>query len=435
MPSPFLTRRQFATGLAWTAAGIAATPPVWAARRNPEFSADADAVRDDLRRRILPYWLDTAVDWEGGGYQLADDAVKGRGKASEKQIVTQARLIWGFSLAHRKGYGDTARDYRKAAAHGVTFLRQHLQDPEHGGYYFSVKPDGQPLNPRKLLYGQAFVIYGLVEYFRATRDRAVLKEALALFRLLQRRAHDDRHRGWNEHFERDWTPVPTGDPNAIVELAGYKSANTHLHLMEAFTELYAETRDGEVRGALVEALELNREYFYPAEPAKSAFHFHPDWQPSTDARSAGLSYGHNVEFAWLMVRAVEVLGTRPVWPHFHAHLEHALRCGTDHELGGVYNRGAGDGPATDTDKVWWVQAEMLAALLDGLRNRPGHPPYVKALRQLIDFTVKYQTDPRTGIWYDTVTQAGVPKSTGLAHAWKGNYHDVRALVRMVDAMK
>jgi mannose/cellobiose epimerase-like protein (N-acyl-D-glucosamine 2-epimerase family) len=400
----------------------------------PSFGVDAEFIRQDLRERVLPYWHDTTVDPFGGGYALSDDAVRGRTTPVEKQVVTQARLVWGFSLAHRKGYGDDRRDYRKAAAHGVEFLRARMHDPDNGGYFFSVTPDGKPLNPGKLLYGQAFVIYALVEYYRATRERSALSDALELFRLVQERAHDARNRGWNEHFERDWKPLAKRDPKATVEVAGYKSANTHVHLMEAFTELYAESRDGAVRAALVESLELNRTYFYPPEPARSAFHFQPDWQAVTDRRSAGLSYGHNVEFAWLMVRAVEVLGIRPAWAHFHAYLEHTLRWGADSERGGVFKRGDGNGPASDTDKVWWVQAEMLAALTDGLRNRPGDRAYIKALRQLLDFVARHQVDAGTGIWLDTVTADGKPKATGLAHSWKGNYHDVRALVRFVEAM-
>ncbi len=432
MRSTLLSRRRFAAGLA---AAAAMGPAGLAARGQPEFIADADAIREDLRKRVLPYWHDTAVDWEGGGYALADDAVAGRSKPLEKQLVTQAGMVWTFSLAYRKGFSDTMRDYRRAARHGVEFLRTRMRDPEHGGYYFAVSPDGtKASNPGKLLYGQAFVILGLVEYYRATRDRSVLKDAVALFRLIQEKAHDGRNRGWFEHFDRNWTPLKPRDPNAVVEVAGFKSGNTHLHLMEAFTELYMETHDGPVRTALLEAVDLNRTHFHPEDPSKSAFHFHPDWKPVDDPRSAGLSYGQNVEFAWLMVRALETLGMRSAWPHFHAHLGHALRYGTDRERGGVYHLGSGNAPATDTDKVWWVQAEMMAALVDGLRNRPDDEEYARALRLLLDFVAKYQTDPKTGIWLDTVTADGKPKSTGLAHSWKANYHDFRALVRFADAM-
>ncbi len=400
-----------------------------------DLQAHALKYRRELNERILPYWYDTAVDWQRGGYRLADDAVAGRKDPYEKQIVSQARMVWTFSLAHRHGFTTASRNYLKAASHGVAFLRQRLRDTEHGGYFWSVNPDGGLRDGRKRIYGEAFVIYALVEFYRASADRSALDDAMQLYREIQRHAHDPKHKGWLEHFERDWRPMPLKDPNAIVEVAGYKSANTHLHLMEALTELYAETQDKEVRRSLIESLELNQKYFYPKDPARSAFHRHPDWKWVEDERSQGLSYGHNVEFAWLMIRAEEVLGRRLSWGHFQRELAHTLSYGTDVVRGGVYNKGVGNQPATDRDKVWWVQAEMMAALTDGLRHRPGDTASVEALDKLIQFVNAHMTDPKDGIWLDTVTVEGRPKSTGKAHSWKANYHDVRGLLKFVLAFE
>lgn len=396
-------------------------------------AGEATAWRRDLVGRSIPYWL-TTVD-PTGGYALSDDAAKGRTAPWEKQIVSQARMVWGLSLAHRRGLCPGQQACLHAAQHGVLFLRSRMRDPVHGGYFFAVQPDGSPRDPRKLVYGEAFVIYALVEWSRASGDRTALDEALELYGLLQSKAHDARHQGWVEHFERDWTPLPLRAPNAIVEVAGLRSANTHLHLLEAFTELYLATRNPDVRASLAEAIHLNQRHFYPRNPALSAFHLHPDWTPVKDPASAGLSYGHNVEFAWLMIRAEEALGRRPSWGHFHAHLEHALRCGTDHQRGGIFNRGHGNDPASDTSKVWWAQAEWIAALTDGLRHKPHHRPYQDALRRVLAFMRTHATDPRTGLWLDTVAADGTPQSTGLAHSWKTLYHDTRGLLKFVEAFE
>jgi mannobiose 2-epimerase len=310
----------------------------------------------------------------------------------------------------------------------------HFKDGEHDGYFWTTDLKGQTLNPRKIVYGQAFVIYGLVEYYRASGDQSALRNALEQFRTLQKRAYDEKNGGWIEHFERDWTPMLKRGPEAIVEVGGLKSANTHLHLMEAFAELYDATRDREVRKALSESLRINKMYFYPRKAGKACFHRQMDWEEVTDQSSAGLSYGHNVEFAWLMIRAEQVLGRKPAWGHFYAHLDHALKYGYDHERGGLYSRGTGDNPATDKDKVWWVQSEMLAALTDALLNRPDEE-YQTALASLLGFIRKYQADPKDGIWLDTVTFDGRPKSPGKAHNWKANYHDVRALVKFIEAFE
>lgn len=407
----------------------------WALVAAGSLDSIATEARDQLRQRILPYWYDTAIDWKQGGYSLCDDAVQGRCVPDEKQLVSQARMVWTFSRVHQKGYSTADRDYLKAARHGVEFLRGPMKDSEHGGYFWSVTLDGKPRDPRKRLYGEAFVIYALVEYARASGDKEALQEARGLFQLLQRKAHDARHGGWMEHFERDWSPMAIKDPNAIVEVSGYKSANSHLHLQEALAELWIDTHDPEVRAALQESLRFNQTYFYPATPARSAFHFRPDWTPVTDPGSAGLSYGHNVEFAWLMLRAEEVLGRPQSWNHFRAHLDHAIRYGTDTVRGGLYNKGAGNKSAVDRNKVWWAQAEMLAALSHAIRRWPNQGNYQEVLQKLWGWVNGPQRDAKSGICLDTVTETGQPKATGLAHNWKANYHDVRALLILEEILK
>lgn len=392
-------------------------------------SERAREFRAQLAERILPYWYDTAQDPVHGGYVLADP-----GPAKEKAVVTQARMIWTFSLVHRKGYSDARRNYRKAAEQGYRFLLEHFRDKQHGGYFWKTALDGRALKEHKFVYGQSFVICALVEYHRTSGDPDALRHARELYQTLQQRAHDARHSGWLEHFTRDWTPLPLRDPAGEVEVAGLKSANTHLHLMEALTELYEVTRGPDIRRSLEEALKINATYFYPFDAGQSCFHRNPDWSAVTDPRSAGLSYGHNVEFAWLMIRAENVLGRKPSWAHFYAHLDHALRCGWDAERGGLYHRGARNEPAHDTRKVWWVQAEMMAALTEALQHQPD-PKYETALMKLLDFIAHDLADPKDGVWYDTVTSDGQPPNRAKAHNWKANYHDVRAIVKFVETCR
>jgi mannobiose 2-epimerase len=383
-----------------------------------------------LKDQVMPYWHDTSVD-PAGGYLMADDA-RGRGRATEKQLVSQSRMIWGFAHAHLQGLSTEKRNYLKDAESGYKFLLDHFLDRQNGGYYWRTDLAGKPTFERKIMYGQSFVLYGLVEYYRASGDRQALQHAMDLFRVIQQRAHDTNHLGWIEHFTRDWQPILKHDRDVQVEIGGYKSANTHLHLMESLAELCEASKDAEVKKALAESLKLNMTYFYPAQAGKSAFHRQLDWQPVTDPQSAGLSYGHNVEFAWLMLRAQNVLGEKPAWDHFYAHIDHALKYGFDWERGGLYARGEDDQPATHTEKVWWAEAELIAALTDALKHQ-ANPRYADALRKQVEFLQKYQINAADGIWFDTMTADGRIQSGGKAHSWKANYHDVRAMVKFGNA--
>ncbi len=404
---------------------VALADAVWAAppQVKPALAEAARQLDQQLRNQVMPFWYDTSVDRVHGGYTL---------EPGSKQLVTQTRMIWGFSHAHIHGLDLPPRDYLAAARQGYEFLTAHFLDREHGGYYWMTDDEGHATNQYKMIYGQAFVIYALVEYYRASHDQQSLDRALEQFLILQQKAHDRQHGGWFEHFAPDWTAVMKPQDDVSVEVPGCKSANAHLHLMEAFTELYLETRDTRVRDALRESLRINRSHFYPLNPARSAFHCHPDWTRVTDKASEGLSYGHNVEFAWLMLRAQQALEEPLSWDHFYAHLDHALQYGFDHSAGGMYNKGFEDQPAVDREKVWWTQAELLAALAVSLRHQRREQD-VAAAELLLGFLRRSMIDPRDGIWIASVSADGQPRWDSKKNHWKGNYHDVRAIVMFVEA--
>src|SRR5690242_18222270 len=125
----------------------------------------ADYAREfkaQLVEKIMPYWYDTAIDRTNGGYLLSDDAAKKAPPATEKQLVTQARMVWGFSHAHLKGLEDGKRDYLKAAEQGYRFLLDHFLDRQYGGYFWTTDLAGKATDQRKIVYGESFVIYGMV---------------------------------------------------------------------------------------------------------------------------------------------------------------------------------------------------------------------------------------------------------------------------------
>ncbi len=393
-------------------------------------SQHAKKYRAQLVGKILPYWLQT-VDPRHDGFLLSDDAVKGRCVPKEKQLATQARMVWAFSHAHLHGLAN-ANECVQAAQNGYRFLTEKFGDHKNGGYFWKTDISGKTTNDRKILYGQSFVIYALIEYHRASKTVEPLRHAIELYRFIEEHAHDQKNRGWLEHFTSDWKPLGGYDSLGEVELIGYKSANTHLHLQESLTELYDATREASVKQSLAEVLEINKRYFYPKNPARSHLHYKPDWSDVTDASDVGLSYGHNVEFAHLMIRTENILGRTEDWPHFYSQINHALKFGYDHRRGGLYYRGMDDRPAYDTTKVWWVQAEMMSALTEALLHEEN-AEHRRALHQLVHFVNEFQGDKLDGVWLNAVTKQGKPTNTSKAHGWKDNYHETRALVKFTEA--
>jgi mannobiose 2-epimerase len=384
----------------------------------------AERMQADLFGKVLPYWRAT-VDTRYDGYLLADD-LKGPGQATSKQLVSQARLIWNFSAAHVAG----ADGYLEAAEHGYRFLTGRMFDREHGGYAWLTDREGTVLDARKTLYGQAFAIFALVAYHRASRDAEPLERALELFGIVDARAYDEEHGGWFEHFTRDWRPILRRERGLEPEHAGFKNANTCLHWLEALADLYEASGDAHVRQRLEEVLEVDFAFFYPADPARCVPLLRLDWQPALDRR---VSHGHVVEAAWLLIRAQEVLGNEPSWDHAHALIDYALQYGFDHQRGGLFSYSLGNRAAFDRTKIWWAQAELMAALSDALAYDSTNAGYAAALLLLLDFIERRLALSPDGIWISAVNARGRPTNTRKAGSWKAGYHEIRAMLKFIAA--
>lgn len=392
----------------------------------------------------MPYWLRTAPDPLHGGYRLMDrpEPMRRRWLPARRQkplppprkyLVTQGRMLYGFSLAHRLGLGCGRDDYLHAAELGHRFLAGMMLDREHGGLVSVTDAEGSVVDSRKLLSGHAFAVYGLVEYHRASGAEPPLRLALEIYRTIQTHLHDREHGGWIEHGDRGFRPLRYTVPptTGIVGVAELKSADAHLHWMEALAELYQATGDGDVGDSLGEAIHFNRTCFFPAAAGVAYPLRTREWRPIGGSRYDLLSYGHVIEFAWLMIRAQQVLGVPPAWDHFHALAGHVLRWGWDHLRGGVFLSGRGSGPATDRRKVWWAQAEALAALTDGWEERL--PSYEGALSRLVDWVLEHHILSSDGIWITSTDEAGAPLDHTKAGPWKAAYHDLRAMTKYVAA--
>jgi mannobiose 2-epimerase len=351
---------------------------------------------------------------------------------SLRGLVSQSRLIWVFSHAHLLGYSTPPHDYLKSAAHGYSFLIETMLDRQHGGCYWKSDVNRGVIEPHKILYGQAMAIYALVEYHRASGLSEPLEQACSLYQTVLQKFHDEVHGGWIEHCDRDFTPLTcTGERlPGMPDIVGFKSGDAHLHWMEALTELYAEVQDDSVHNSLLETIEILCIKFYPPNASASCEHRLTDWKPTGHDEFSGVSHGHMIEFAWLLLHAQQALGLPRDWDHFESLLKHSLRYGFDHERGGFYFRGKANETACDTTKFWWIQAEGLSALTDAAAHSDE---YNGPLSQLVDWILNYQIRSDDGVWIVSTDAAGQPQNVKKAGEWKAAYHEVRAITKFVQA--
>ncbi|MFO8008716.1 MAG: AGE family epimerase/isomerase [Candidatus Brocadiia bacterium] len=375
-----------------------------------------------LEEHLFPFWRNS-IDFRHGGFT---NSLKRDGSVADgrKMLVGQARQVWTFARMWNEGYRIPW--IYQGLVGGMNFLHQKVRDKKHGGYFWEVGRQGKPINESKQTYGHAFAIYGAVEFYRASGYPAALKMAEDTFNVLERHAHDDEHGGYYDVMERDWTPKPDGRN---------KSTNTHMHVLEALTELCMVTGKDRHKERLAEVLDRLIEHAYLPEYHCTIEAFNPDWTPIRTgpgaAKNDHTSYGHNVELAWLMQRAVQALDQPPEkYREIGLNLiNHAIRYGWHPQAGALQSSGPWRGPATNSTISWWMQAENAIAL-DWAWRTTGDEGYLQALYRQVAWILSRQADLRYGGWWDSLTPQGRVKSDRKAHGWHTAYHEVRACLNI-----
>jgi mannobiose 2-epimerase len=399
--------------------GRAETPPPAALREQ------AKRCRRILQTSLVDFYLPAAVDRENGGYfeSLRDGRFAPTG---EKFLTLQARQLWFFSTLLREGIEPDAA--RAAARSGFDFLETRMRDRHQGGYFSKVTDAGEPRDKRKHVYLNAFALYGLVAYHRATHDRRALAAARDLFRILEEKARDRRQGGYIEFFTHDWLPITDPKEPCYVGTAGTKTFNTHLHVLEALTELYRVWPDPLVRERLAELLVINTQTVRHPDHPCNIDGWRPTWQRIDTPNNSRASYGHDVECSWLVLDAARALGQPPALYRSWAEslCGYSLKYGYDRRHGGFFYTGPLGKPADDIRKEWWVQAEALVGMLEMYRLT-GKLEYHSAFSQTLDFVQAHQV-AREGGWWATRTADGSAKGTQRSSPWQGAYHNGRALL-------
>ncbi len=386
---------------------------------NPAAAADyAERIEADLRGNILPFWIGRVVDAEGRAFfgSLTNDLAVDR--SAERGALLTTRILWTFSAAYSR-YRDPA--YLAMADHAHADLSLHFHDAANGGYWWSVAADGSVLRDRKQVYGQAFAVYALTEYHAATGRREPLDQAIAAYRLIEAHARE-RHGGYLEAFGRAWEPIADMRLSG-VDLNEPKSQNTHLHIMEAYTRLLIAWPDPGLRRALLDLVEIMLARIVDPATGHLGLFFAEDWTPRYDR----VSYGHDIEAAWLLTWAADVLRepglASRVRPLAVRIAEVTLAEGVDAD-GGVYNQG-GPGGLTDTNKEWWPQAEAVVGFLNA-HQLSGEERFLAAALRAWDFIEARLIDRRNGEWFRGVTRDGRLLEGELKVSfWKCPYHNGR----------
>jgi mannose 2-epimerase len=414
--------------------------------RNEIFTLRSEA-ENHLVNELLPFWTSRMIDHVNGGYLTHFDKNGNDSGEDEKSLIAQSRCLYSLSSAHRSGYGNG--QFAELAKHGADFLIEKMWDREFGGFYWMMDRKGNVKIDQKIVYGLSFAIYSLSEYTLATGDQRGIDYAGRVFDLIQKYCVDSMYGGYWEMFYRDWTLKGPGSQGG-----DRKTLDVHMHLMEAFTTLYECTGKDVHRRKLLEDIDLLIHRIIHPVYKTGIPQFFKDWSVapqikfdiiwgwdrfSEDGQKGNATdntcYGHNAEFAWLLIHALEILKIDKAGYSdlLRIILDHTVNNGIDYEFGGVYVEGPHSGGVYDREKEFWQQAEVLIGMLDGVLMF-GDEKYFEAYKNVHRFVLDKMVNKGVGEWYPLLTRKGDPIWTHMSHSWKINYHTVRSMVQSIERL-
>ena len=396
-----------------------------------------EEIGNHLKQKLIPFWRALHDPEYGGFYGYVDHDLSVH-KDAEKGCILMSRITWFFSGAYRLLQDPALLD---EARHGYHFLKQHCFDEEYGGVYWSVTCDGTPLDTIKHTYNQAFTIYALASYYDVSGDEEALVRALTLFHLIEEKMKDEG--GYLEAFDRMFRPAGNDKLSENGVEAG-RTMNTHLHVMEAYTELLrvlSANGDGiaseKDRLLVWKALYgicgiFLKKMWNPGKGRVEVF-FDRDWHPLIDLWSSG----HDIESSWLCDRAVEILKEAAGTPEeawAAGDMADAMYAVTSEMARQVYRKAfAKDSVISEFEnglaapgRIWWVQAEAVVGFLNAWGKAPERSEYREAARKVWAFIKTRFLDPRDGSeWFWDLTEDLEPTDQPIVEPWKCPYHNGR----------
>ncbi len=378
--------------------------------------------------RILDFWKKETLDEANGGFYGEISSSLVVHSEADKGLVLNARILWTYATAYRM-FGQESD--LSMAERAFTYLLDNFWDKNYGGLYWMVSYQGQPVDRRKQIYGQAFAIYAFSELYRATGNQVALDYAVKLFHLIEEHSYDTKNQGYFEACSENWGPTENYSLSNI-DLNEKKSMNTHLHILEAYTNLYRVWKNDELKLKFTELIEVTMKHI--VNP--NTFHFHLFFNEEWQVKSDVISFGHDIEGSWLLYEAAEVLGNHELTERVKQVAIHMAQAvyekGIDID-GGLFNEQDGVGHLDD-NKHWWPQAEAIVGFLNAY-EMTGQGHFYEAAYRSWRFTDDNICDKVNGEWFWMVSR---DRKVDLTHmkvdAWKCPYHNSRACYEAIERL-
>jgi mannobiose 2-epimerase len=377
---------------------------------------------------ILNYWSKHTLDNQNEGFVGQIDFNDHIVANAEKGSVLNSRILWTFSSSYQITKKENHKEIAKRA---FEYLSKYFYDPEFNGLFWSINADKTPKDTKNQIYALAFAIYGLSEYYVISQDQKALETAVNLYKSIQKNSYDPVNKGYLEAFTRDWQPIEDlrlSDKDANEK----KTMNTHLHIIEAYANLFKVWKDETLKKDSIELLETIEKHFVNTETGHLRLFFDENWIEKPDV----ISYGHDIEAAWLLLQCAEVLEEENLIASYKKHavqIAEVTKEGLDTD-GGLWYEFEPKENELIAEKHWWVQAEALIGFYNAYQLT-GNEEYLKIVFENWNFIKKHILDHKNGEWF-----WGIHKDYSLiqkdkAGFWKCPYHNSRACLELINRIK
>ena len=373
---------------------------------------------------ILSWWSEHMIDEVNGGFFGSVNNANIPELTAPKGIVLNSRIFWAFSAAYNF---TTKKEYAEVAGRAFRYIINHFVDHEHGGVYWSVDATGKMLDGKKQIYGLAFCLYSLSEFYKINRNGMALQLAKELFNAIEQYSHDKIKGGYIEAFSREWGET---EDLRLSDKDGNerKTMNTHLHIIEAYASLYSIWPDKLLKEKIGKLLEVFDRHFINKENNHLHLFMNDDWE----IRSTLISYGHDIEAAWLLQECAEIAGYTLYQERFKelaVTMADAATEGLDQDGGLWYEYE----PAKDKlikEKHSWPQAEAMIGFYNAYQLT-RNTKYLDHSYASWDFIKKNILDKENGEWYWGIYEDGSVMQKEKAGFWKCPYHSSRACLEII----
>ena len=373
---------------------------------------------------ILDYWLKNTIDKENGGFIGEINHQNVINNNSEKGAVLNARILWSFSAAYAV---EKNPEYLKTAKRAFQYIKDYFFDKEFGGIFWSLQADGKPKDTKNQIYAIAFVIYGLSEFYKIFKNEDALELAQSLFYKIELYSKDYKNKGYLEAFTRDWQEIE--DLRLSEKDANEKKTmNTHLHIVEAYANLYLIWPNPKLKDSIKEILEVIALYFINKYTWHLKLFFDENWKEKEDV----ISYGHDIEAAWLLQWCAEAIEDEVLIKNYQKYavaFADATKEGLDAD-GGLWYEYEPKEQKLIAEKHWWPQAELWIGMINAWQLTQNEE-FLDITEKNFEFVEKYIIDHKNGEWIWGVYADYSPILKDKAGFWKCPYHNSRACIELI----